>query len=231
MTRDVDTEVAPKTAVTPGELGKLELIKRIAAASKAGDNIGDAGIYKLELVGGMEPDDPRMRELLAPVAGYHPRVDLDALADLAPGSLGREYADHMRLYGLRPLNVSPQLLELARAYPLGARYLVTHDLFHTVLGFDTSAAGEVGVYAFAAGQRYSPGLTRAYRSSVVAFTLYRPHRIGDLLRARRWGLAMGRAAAPLITCRFEERWEQPLADLRAEYRIEPAPTRDGTPPA
>ena len=185
MTRDDEIEVAPETAVAPGQLGKLELMKRIAAASKAGDNVGDAGIYKLELVGGMEPDDPRMKELLAPVAGYHPRVDLDALADLAPGSLGREYADHMRLYGLHPLNVSPQLLGIARAYPLGARYLVTHDLFHTILGFDTSAAGEVGVYAFAAGQGYSRGLTRAYRTSVVAFALYCPHRIGDLLRFRR----------------------------------------------
>jgi len=216
--------------VKPGSLGKLELLRRINAARKDPEHFGDVGLYKLELSGGMEPDDDRHREQLEAVAGYHPRIDLQALATLEPGSLGREYADHMAKYKLDPLNVSPALVGIARENPLGARYLVTHDLFHTILGFDTSPAGEVGVYAFAAGQSYSRKLTRAYRMSVVFFALASLFRLGRLLRARRWGLEMGRRAKFLLGCRFEACWEEPLADIRTRYNITPAPTPNGARP-
>lgn len=64
----------------------------------------------------------------------------------------------MQANQLKPLNISPELEDVAKRNLFALRYLVTHDIFHVLLDFDTTYAGETGVLAFAATQNYSKSL-------------------------------------------------------------------------
>ena len=90
------------------------------------------------------------------VIGYYPPIDLKKLSQLPEGTFGREYAHHLRDNNLKPLNISPELHDVAKRNVFALRYAVTHDIFHVLLEFDTSYAGEIGVLAFATEQFLEP---------------------------------------------------------------------------
>ncbi|NJN23330.1 MAG: hypothetical protein HC810_01565 [Acaryochloridaceae cyanobacterium RL_2_7] len=96
-----------------------------------------------------------LRLRLQELAGYFPAVDLEALRQLPEGTLGHAYAQHMQENGIYPLVISPDLQAEAHQDPFALRYTATHDIFHVLLGFDTSYAGEMGVFAFTVAQNYS----------------------------------------------------------------------------
>lgn len=78
--------------------------------------------------------------------------------DFKEGLFGREYVRHLQSKNLKLFNVSSHLKEMADRNIFALRYAVTHDIFHVLLGFDPSYAGEIGVLAFAAEQNYSQSL-------------------------------------------------------------------------
>ncbi|MEH2039955.1 Coq4 family protein [Nostoc sp.] len=83
---------------------------------------------------------------------------MNQLSQYPQGTFGREYATYMQANQLKPLNISPELEDVAKRNLFALRYLVTHDIFHVLLDFDTTYAGEIGVLAFAATQNYSKSL-------------------------------------------------------------------------
>lgn len=206
---------------------RMQLIRRMLRARRDPACFGDFGLLKMELFGGLRPN-PGVLEQMSDVVGYHPRIDLAELATLPAGSFGRIFADHMMQYRITPLNVSSDLEDIAQRHVIGLRYLVTHDMFPTLLGFDTSYAGEMGVYAFARAQEYSSQITWVYRAARVLYPVFAPTTIGKIRRARRWGLQMGREAKFLLGYRFEDNWHRPLDEIRAELGVTPAATPDGS---
>ena len=113
---------------------------------------GDIAYLKIELlrIGGSSA-------LLAKlgVTDYYPTLDSEELGQLPEGTLGYEYARHMKKHNPHPLEISLDLIEAAKTNPFAWRYIATHDIFHVLLGFDTSYAGEIGVLGFSIGQNYS----------------------------------------------------------------------------
>jgi ubiquinone biosynthesis protein Coq4 len=134
---------------------KLKQIKALQAY-KNSENFGDFAILKSDLFEAKV--NPTVEAKLQQVVGYHPQINLEELSKYPQGSFGREYAEHMRKNNLKPFNISPELEDVARRNVFALRYVVTHDIFHLLLGFDTSYAGEIGVLAFAAAQNYSKSL-------------------------------------------------------------------------
>ncbi len=186
---------------------------RDAAALQASGNLGDFAIRKADALGAKAY--PKIEAQLEDVAGYHPTIDLDCLVNLPPQSFGYRYAKHMLDNQLQPFNISPGLSAVALRNTFAMRYAVTHDMFHVLLGFDTSYAGEMGVLAFAVAQAYSPQQKLGLRIANVLYPGLAPAQRVQMAAARKRGFELGQTAKMLLGVRFEEHWSLPIAELRS----------------
>ena len=116
-------------------------------------DLGDFVLLKADAFG--VKTEPAIAQKMERIRGYSPRIELSQLIQLPKGTFGYEYALHMQTNKLRPLNISAELAEIGQNNLFALRYAVTHDIFHVLLDFDTSYAGEIGVLAFALEQKYS----------------------------------------------------------------------------
>ena len=142
-------------------------------------------------------------------------VDFDALAALPPGTLGREFADHLVRCGLDPDALT---VPVTRGLDAEANYLLerirqTHDIWHTILGLGAEGHEEVLVHAF-----QWPQLRMPYSALVVVFGTFK-HLVGEarwpvLSHALYRAYQAGKDAEPLLAVYWERHWERPLDDLR-----------------
>ncbi|HEX6767646.1 MAG TPA: Coq4 family protein [Polyangiaceae bacterium] len=156
--------------------------------------------------------------------GYRPPLPSpERLRELAPGTLGRAYGDHMVRAGLSPdfmgeCRASDPLL----AY-LADRIFRTHDIAHVVTGYDTSVSGELSLQGFSFGQ-----LPSGVHLGIVVVGLFKTLRRDlEAIQPTFDGIARaylrGQEARFLLGVPWEELWHRPLAELRAEMRLEPVP--------
>ena len=163
---------------------------------------------------------PHLRAKLDPVRGYHPRLDLDALAALPPDTFGYAYARFLRENHLSPFVLTDATTpELAARNAFGIRYAITHDMFHVLLGYDTRWPGELGVLGFAVGQGYTPWQRLGAALAWLLYPLLSGFQLGALWRAWTRGVRLGRAAPFLLGVRLEDRMATPLTELRAELGL------------
>ncbi len=180
--------------------------------------LGDVAVYKGELSGGRAR--PEIEAALAGMAQTFPCLDVDALRRLPKGTLGRDYADLLDANGLLPFVLSDEIdRELLQRNIFIARYGLVHDMFHVLTGFDTSWAGELGVWAFVAAQRYSWTHVIAVVVACIIYPLRAPLQIPRLWRNLWLGLRMGAAARPLITVELERMLDRDVDELRRELGI------------
>lgn len=187
------------------------------------ENLGDFAILKADAL--RTKVNPAIESQLQHVVGYHPAIDLEKLSQYPDGSFGREYARHMKVNHLKPFNVSPELDEVAKRNVFALRYVVTHDIFHVLLGFDTSYAGEIGVLAFAAEQNYSFSLKISLRIARLLYPVLAPFQIKAIFTNLRKGQELGKTAKFLLGVRFEEYWEEQRSEVRAELGLTAEPVR------
>ncbi|MCA9611009.1 MAG: hypothetical protein KC619_35690 [Myxococcales bacterium] len=147
-------------------------------------------------------------------------LDQDALGKLPEGTLGRAYADFMRARGLRHEDLELVKSDASDVDWVRNHLRETHDLWHVLTGFDTDVAGELGLQAFYLAQLEGPLpvllLTVGMINTLVRDLGDARHRVHAI--ARGWVLAQ--RARSLFGLPFAERWEQPLAELRAEYALD-----------
>ncbi|PZD74756.1 hypothetical protein C1752_00580 [Acaryochloris thomasi RCC1774] len=178
---------------------------------------GDAALLESQLYGfGTHPD---LLKQLQGLADYYPTIDLEQLRQLPKGTLGHEYAQHMQDNGIQPLEVSDDLKEEAKRHPFALRYTVTHDIFHILLGFDTSYSGEAGVFGFTVGQNYTKTLNLTYPLIKLILVLIKPWQAQDILASARRGKKLGEQADCLLAYPFEENWTRSITDIRAELGL------------
>lgn len=196
----------------------LELLRKIRAAQADPAMIGDVPVYKGELSGARAR--PEIEAQLDAVRGYAPAVDLDALARLPDGTLGREYVRFLQTNNLQPIvltgNCDP---EMVARNAFTVRYAIIHDMVHVLIGFDTSWPGEVGVWAFVGGQNYSRGFRVTAVVALMVALVRCPLRLGEAWRCFRRGWGIGKRAKLLLAVRLEEHFARPLDELRAELAI------------
>ncbi|MCJ8279175.1 MAG: Coq4 family protein [Rivularia sp. ALOHA_DT_140] len=197
-------------------LNKFKKIKT-ALAYKNSDNAGDFAILKSDIFGAKVSEE--VADKLQNVAGYHPKIDLDKLIEYPEGSFGREYAEHMKTNNLQPLNVSSELEDIAQRNVFALRYVINHDIFHILLGFDTSYAGEIGVLAFAATQNYSKSLKIGFLFAKILYPIIAPGQIKAIIANQKKGQELARNAKFLLGYRFEEHWDEPLNKIREDLGL------------
>ncbi|PZD74755.1 hypothetical protein C1752_00579 [Acaryochloris thomasi RCC1774] len=179
--------------------------------------VGDIAFLKIKLLG--LSATPELLAQLQDLAGYAPEIDLDALSQLPKGTLGYEYAQHMHKNGILPLVISPDLQIEAQQAPFALRYTTTHDMFHVLLGFDTSYAGEVGVFAFMAAQNYSSFINAALPIMSKIYPLIFWGQRQSMIANIQAGKALGEQAKCLLAYRIEDHWARPIADIRSELGL------------
>ncbi len=167
-------------------------------------------------------DDIRKSPLGARVLRERPRlgrVDLDELGELAPGTLGRAYAEFMRERGIVHENLL--LIDGERELDFVRNHLrETHDIWHVATGFDTDVAGELGLQAFYLAQ-FSGPLPVLLLAVGMINTLFRAMSDSDRrMQAIARGWLLGRRAHPLFGTRWADHWARPLKDLRGELGID-----------
>jgi ubiquinone biosynthesis protein COQ4 len=150
------------------------------------------------------------------------RYDVDDLLRLDASTLGGLYARHMKARGLRP-DFYDDVAPRHKLHYLRLRIRQTHDIWHTLAGFDTDPAGEVGLQGFYFAQFANGQSALIVVGAILKSILAR--RYGELegfIDAFCRGYRNGRRAAPLLGVKWEELWQEPLAELRRRYAIEPA---------
>ena len=107
------------------------------------------------------------------VRGYHPGLDVAALAAKEPDTYGYAYARFIQEQKLTPIRMPGNLpADMVARNAFVVRYGIIHDMVHVLTGFDASWPGEVGVWAFVGAQNYSLGF-RFTAWVALAFSLVR----------------------------------------------------------
>ena len=125
----------------------------------------------------------------------------------------------MQHHQLQPFNISPKLADIAEKNVFALRYAVTHDMFHLLLDFNTSYAGEIGVLAFAVEQKYSSEQALGLKIARVLYPIMAPRQFKQIRANLNRGQLLAKKAKFLLNYRFEDFWEIPLSSLREELGI------------
>lgn len=149
-------------------------------------------------------------------------IDYDALRRLPRHTLGSAYVHHLDDHGLSAELQASQTHHVSDpdiAY-LMRRFRQTHDVWHPLTTLGVQPHEEVIIHAFSYGQLRLP-------VSAMVISL---GGIKHGLLERRWKMLYktlpaayrsGAAAADLISVHWEKMWGDPIAEVRARYRIEP----------
>lgn len=184
--------------------------------------------YRDQLLG-----DPAFRAFVD--EGYYSEpLDLDELASMPDGSLGRRYRDwiidnnltaqiamnyrdfHKGLVASGALDAMPAEFQYAilRGFQL-------HDFLHVLSGYDPSPQGEIALQAFSLAQLQFPYFGMWISTTTTQMTYIDARRIVPLMDAISDGWTYGRATPQISLHKWENELERPLEEIRSEWDIKP----------
>ncbi|MGF1455096.1 MAG: Coq4 family protein [Alphaproteobacteria bacterium] len=156
---------------------------------------------------------------------FPPKIDIEILAPCPEGSVGHalyrlivdnqfdlEVLDRDAL-GLRAL---PKPLDY-----LNVRILQTHDLWHLVAGYDTTALHEIGISAFQMAQ-FGHAYSALFLGEVATIAaLGEPMGFGMLMDVVLSAWKHGRETPPMMDIEWEAIWNEPVDAVRARHGVTP----------
>jgi ubiquinone biosynthesis protein COQ4 len=147
-----------------------------------------------------------------------PTLDLDALEQLPPGTLGHGYAHQMRSLGFTPLqDIHPTPTNTPQEYVI-ARMRETHDIVHVLTGFGVDQASELGLQGFNLAQTRTPlAVMLIFGGLLLALQQDKP--LEPLLSALSRGFEMGLRADCVIAHKLEQGWDRPLRDWQQQLGL------------
>jgi len=152
---------------------------------------------------------------------YQPmRPSLNELVKYDAGSLAHQYAKSLLDAGFDPDFFEVIEIKGPGTY-LDLRARQTHDIWHVMTGFGTDLGGELGLQAFQLSQIYTP-LSILLMSSGLLHGVSLGADLEPLLHAIQEGFRIGKTKTPLLSVKWEEHWEKPVALLRDELGLESA---------
>lgn len=149
---------------------------------------------------------------------FAPTINLEQLLNYPQNSLGYHYAAAMKQAGLQPDFYRKLTVEDDYSY-IAMRLRQTHDIWHIITGFGTDLAGELGLQAFTLAQMHSP-LAVAIMAASVMYALKSSSPLSPLVESMQRGWQMGENAHPFFAQKWEEDWEKPLSQWKADLKVE-----------
>lgn len=152
-------------------------------------------------------------------APFHLSLDVDALAALPEGSLGRTFADFVRERGIEPAVLTDQALGEQDWIPM--HLYEVHDVWHIVLDVGTDVVSEVHLLSFMLAQlpqtRMAPlAIGVALLRAAIGHRDFTP---ADVQRAIVAGTTRGRGAELIFGIDWSQHWERPVEEVRAELGL------------
>lgn len=151
-----------------------------------------------------------------------PAPDLVKLMTYPANSLGYAFAQYITSSGFDP-GFYRKMEVVDDATCLLFRLRQTHDIWHVVTGMTVDVPGEIGLKAFELAQTRRPLAGILIAGAFVSTLLNQPEQLDRLLDRVASGYRMGAKAKPLLSQKWEDHWEKPLAEWRSELGIEPMP--------
>lgn len=152
-------------------------------------------------------------------------IDVDALARLPKGTLGRVYADHLRANGLDPNLVDIPVKDDA-SYLL-AHSFETHDIWHVVTGCGNDEPGEFAVGGFYAAQYEAPFFAFLLGLAFLNTAFSRPEQFRVRMEGLTRGYFAGARARPLFGTDWASLWNVPIERVRQDLGLDPHPHHAG----
>jgi len=145
-------------------------------------------------------------------------VDIEALEQLPEGTLGHGFARHILDHGFDPDYYRKIEVESDLDWVM-MRMRQTHDIWHVVLGIDTSRLGEIAVKAFELSQTWRPLAAVITCGGMMRYLMKEPEQLGDAMAHISHGYQLGRLAEPFLAQKWEEAWDKPLVEWRAALNL------------
>lgn len=144
-------------------------------------------------------------------------INLEELNQLPPSTLGYLFADHMQRNQLKVM-VAKQIPDV---YHFVLTHIYeTHDIWHVIIGSDTSFYGEAQIDAFSAAQF---NLSRFFHSlvakNIVKAATYDIEAATPYMDAITKGWLMGRQAKLLFGVDWRNWWATPIDEVREAFHI------------
>ena len=149
------------------------------------------------------------------------KIDLHELSQMNQGSLGKVFADNLLKEGFDPTeltDIDPYPVNSDREYLLH-RDWQTHDILHTLTGFDVNPIGEIALQAFSYANCRQPVhlyimFASMFKSGDLDIQIFE-----SVLSAIGRGFELGCQSPLLLAYKLEEGWERPVSDWRKELNI------------
>lgn len=161
--------------------------------------------------------DPQVASLVADRYAP-PSFEMDQLLAMPEGSLGRVYARFVDGHHFNPHFFHNVEGQSDLAYVLN-RLRTTHDIWHVLLGFDSSEAGECGMNAFTFSQACTPTTCLLMAAKMIRSIPEGADERRRLLQAIADGIKLGLQAPHFLAWRWEEHWSEPLEELRGRVGL------------
>ena len=167
---------------------------------------------------------PKLQPLIAERYAV-PWPSLEDMSSMPSGSLGFCMQQRSKELGIdiNPLltfnksSIKALKSMTAEEYYFG-RFEFTHDIHHLILGIPTSVAGEAAFAGYYTMSNQEPGLI-ALLATWMTHSFINPEEHQIIWRGINFGIQLGLAEIFLQGCRWEEGWERPLAEWRAELGL------------
>lgn len=147
-------------------------------------------------------------------------TDLNTLLALPSESFGHQWATFMQANHLNPHFFENLQEHDDRSYLIN-RLHDTHDMWHIILDFDTSEAGEAGMNAFTYAQSGSPTTCMLMAAKLVRAIGGSDENRFQMMTNICRGYQLGMTAQPFLAIAWEENWTTKLSDLRKLAGIKP----------
>ncbi len=145
-------------------------------------------------------------------------VDVQALARLPEGTLGRAFAHHILDHGYDPDYFRKLEVKSDLDYVM-MRMRQTHDIWHVVTGIKTDPIGELALKAFELSQTRRPLAAVICAGGVMRYMLKTPDELGKVIEAIDMAYQLGQEAKPFLAQKWEAGWNRPLAEWRDELDV------------
>ena len=143
---------------------------------------------------------------------------IESLLALDKQSFGYQWAHFMVTNQLDPHFFVNDHHDDPRTYLIN-RMHDTHDMWHVLLGFDTSEAGAAGMNAFTYAQCFSPTTCLLMAAKLVR-AINGPENIRrKMMNNIIKGYQLGQESKSLIAVALEEYWGEPLSQLRVHLGL------------
>jgi ubiquinone biosynthesis protein Coq4 len=154
---------------------------------------------------------------------WPPRIRIEGLAGHPRGTLGYELYHLIVDNGYDPEVLDPETVTGFHPGLDGTnrRILQQHELWHLVAGYSTSPLHETAISSFQLAQ-FGHNYSAIFLATVMTLLVLNTPPFADpIMQVMSEGWRHGRRTRPMMSLDWPQLWSKSIAEIRAEYAIEP----------